>query len=120
MKISAKIRNNPKDLLERDIKPTIGDFVTTNDNFPLKAYVLKQIGGVVSAIIGLRVTEIGDAVEFHEYFTPTEDLIYLDESFITVDSELWIYREELLSSIRNEEKASKVLQPEESCVEESV
>lgn len=118
MKLNTKIKTNPKDLLEREIKPSVGDFVTTNDNLPLKAYVLKQIGGIVSAIAGIRITDIGDDVEIHEYFVATADLIYLDESFISVGSELWKYRDELLESIRQENEANALIEMQNSFIED--
>ena len=88
--------NNPKELLDKNAPITIGDFVTTNDNSPMKAYVVRDIGKEVALIIGLGITELGDDVLLKEHIVSTSSLIFVDESLVTVNSILWEEREAII------------------------
>lgn len=92
--------STPKDLLEKDIPIKVGDFVTTTGRFQdVEAYVVKAIHQSTTEIYGLELTSTQDDVNIHNYCIASRDLIYLDESFITVDSILWKIRDMVLAGV---------------------
>lgn len=97
MAITMEI-TNPKDLLDKDVPISVGDFVTTTGRFSVvEVYVVKAIHESTTEIYGLELTENHDDVYIREYYIASKDLIHLDESFVTVDSILWKIREKVLS-----------------------
>lgn len=103
MNIYKSVENNTlcgKDLKNnRSINLHKGDFVTTYDLSNIIAYVLKEyIPNGYSRIYALEMAYRGDDVEIHEYFVNSNQLVYLDKSFVKPNGILWRIHEKVIAN----------------------
>lgn len=86
-----------KDLLNKNIKISVGDVVTTDDdNDVVETRVVKEINGSLATVCSLRITEEKDDVFIDESEVELSTLIYIGEPFINVNGYLWKVRERIL------------------------
>ena len=88
MSISMVIEKS-KDLLERDKEIRVGDFVTINNNTPLKVYIVKSITGSTATLYYIELTAVNDDVYIKELRVPFNNLLYLGDSYVNVGGILW-------------------------------
>lgn len=100
--VTKEIKMKPKDDLERDLKSCIeiGDIVTIDDDgSDVDAYVVKSIKNDKMVIIcGLQITSAKDNVYVEEITIPTTSLIYIGDSFISINSCLWKVKNKILNN----------------------
>lgn len=90
-----------KDLLDKDKEIKEGDFVTINNDAPVEVYVVKSITGSTAALYCIEITESKDDVYVKEVYVPTNDLLYLGESYVNVGGMLWKIRDKVLKGNTN-------------------
>ena len=91
-----------KDLLNKNIKISVGDVVTTDDdNDVVEARVVKEINGSLAIVCSLRITEEKDDILIDESEVEISTLIYIGEPFINVNGYLWKVRERILKGYHN-------------------
>lgn len=93
----TETKERVKNGLER--KPiNVNDFVTINDDSDtVEVYVVKGIYDTMATIYALELTAEKDDIAITEKFIPLDELIYIDDIFVTVDSIMWQIRENLLN-----------------------
>ena len=92
----VETKEKVKDILERKII-SVGDFVTINDDSNIiEAYVVKDIHGTTATIYALELTAEKDDAIIVEKIIAFNELIHIDDSFVTVNSLLWQVREKIL------------------------
>ena len=91
---------NPKDILERIKEFNEGDFVTTDDNDPLRIYVVVEIKDGLCYIRGIKMSPFGDYTYVEDIIENKENLFLIDESLVQVDGHLWRVRDEVRSNIK--------------------
>ena len=88
-------KERAKNGLER--KPiNVNDFVTINDDSDT-VEVHVGIYDTMATIYALELTAEKDDIAIAEKFIPLDELIYIDDIFVTVDSIMWQIRENLLN-----------------------
>lgn len=91
---------NPKSLLDRNLPINKGSFVTIDDDMPLRAYVVTRMSEQpICWIARLMLTEIGDDLYIEEKCINISKLICLDDSFISIGSPLWRFREKIIDML---------------------
>lgn len=86
-----------KDILEREAID-VSDFVTINDDSDIvEVYVVKSINGTTATIYALELTSERDDILITEKTTALNELIHIDDSFVTVNSIMWKIREMVTS-----------------------
>ena len=89
-----------KDLLNNNIKVSVGDIVTINDdNDIVETYVVKDINDTSVTICGIRITEEKDDIIIDEIEKRLNDIIYIGDSFININGYLWKIRERILKGL---------------------
>ena len=89
-----------KDLLNNNIKVSVGDIVTINDdNDIVETYVVKDINDTFVTICGIRITEEKDDIIIDEIEKRLNDIIYIGDSFININGYLWKIRERILKGL---------------------
>lgn len=89
-----------KDLLNNNIKVSVGDIVTINDdNDIVETYVVKDINDTFVTICGIRITEEKDDIIIDEIEKKLNDIIYIGDSFININGYLWKIRERILKGL---------------------
>ena len=89
-----------KDLLNNNIKVSVGDIVTINDdNDTVETYVVKDINDTSVTICGIRITEEKDDIIIDEIEKRLNDIIYIGDSFININGYLWKIRERILKGL---------------------
>ena len=84
----------PKDLLDRSIPITSGDFVTIYDDADFcKVGLVKSIDEGIAVIYNLLITEENDDIYLEEKEIEVSQLVYLDDSFVNVNGVLWQIRD---------------------------
>lgn len=91
---------NSKDILERIKEFNEGDFVTTDDNDPLRIYVVVEIKDGLCYIRGIKMSPFGDYTYVEDIIENKENLFLIDESLVQVDGHLWRVRDEVRANIK--------------------
>ena len=92
--------SNPKDLLEKVTEFGEGDFVTTNDNEPLRIYVVVQIKDGLCYIRGIKMYPFGDYTYVEDLIENKDSLFLIDDSLVQVDGHLWKVRDDVRSTLK--------------------
>ena len=96
---------NPKDLLDRSLPITVGDFVTIYDEADYcKVGLVTSINGNMATICKLSITAEEDDIYIEDQDIAMQNLVFLDDSFVSVDGVLW----QLRNYIRSSELESKI------------
>lgn len=94
----------PKAFLDKEIPIKKGDFVTTNDGCSIKIYAVKEVSERMTTMYSVELTELEDDISIHLYYAFTEDLIFIDDSFVNVNGILWNIRQKILDGQTNKIK----------------
>lgn len=96
-----KTKLKPKDLLNRNLNVSVGDFATIYDDKDyVEVYIVKDIIDNTAILYKLSLTYEKDDIYMDEIEIDLDNVIYIDESFVSVNGYLWTFREKFLLDIK--------------------